>query len=47
MRAAFRCISEKLGDDIARLVCIENPSRVVNGQRIVPVSLYDQQEVYR
>jgi protein-tyrosine phosphatase len=47
MKAAFRCIGKKLGEDIARLVCIENPSRVVNGQHIVPVLLYDQQEVER
>ncbi len=47
MRAAFRCIGKKLGEDIARLVCIENPSRAVNGQHIVPVSLYHQQEADR
>jgi protein-tyrosine phosphatase len=47
MRAAFQCIGKKLGEDIAHLVCIENPSRVVDGQHIVPVSLYDQQEVDR
>jgi protein-tyrosine phosphatase len=47
MRAAFRRIGKKLGEDIARLVCIENPSRAVNGQHIVPVSLYDQQEAER
>ncbi len=47
MRAAFRRIGKKLGEDIARLVCIENPSRVVNGQHIVPVSIYDQQEADR
>ena len=44
MRAAFRRISTtRLGEDIAHLVCIENPSRVINGQDILPVSLYDQQ----
>ena len=43
MRAAFRRIGKKLGEDIAHLVCIENPSRVVNGQHIVPVSLYNRQ----
>jgi protein-tyrosine phosphatase len=47
MRAAFRRISTKLGKDIAHLVCIENPSRVLNGQEILPVSLYDQQEATR
>jgi len=43
MRAAFGHISARLGKDIAHLVCIENPSRVINGQDILPVSLYNQQ----
>lgn len=47
MRAAFGRISTELGEDLARLVCIENPSRVVNGQDILPVSLYKQQEADR
>ncbi|MFB0554262.1 MAG: tyrosine-protein phosphatase [Phycisphaerae bacterium] len=47
MRAAFGRISNKLGEDLARLVCIENPSRVINGQDILPVSLYDRPEVER
>ncbi|MBA7681815.1 Tyrosine-protein phosphatase YwqE [subsurface metagenome] len=47
MRAAFGRISTKLGKDLAHLVCIENPSRVVNGQDILPVSLYNQQEADR
>ena len=47
MKAAFRRIGKKLGEDIAHLVCIENPSRAVNGQHIVPVSLYDRQEADR
>lgn len=44
MKAAFGCISTKLGKDLAHLVCNENPSRVVNGQKIVPVSLHNRQE---
>ncbi|GAH02915.1 unnamed protein product, partial [marine sediment metagenome] len=47
MRAAFGRISKRLGEDVARLVCIENPSRVVNGQDILPISVRDQQEVGR
>lgn len=47
MRAAFGRISKRLGEDLARLVCIENPSRVVNGQDIVPISVRNQQEVGR
>ena len=34
MRAAFERISIKLGETIARLVCIENPLRVLKGQNI-------------
>jgi len=47
MRAAFERIIARLGKDLAHLVCIENPSRVVNGQDIPPVSLYKQQEADR
>lgn len=47
MKAAFGHISTKLGKNLARLVCIENPSRVVNGQEIVPISLHNQQEADR
>lgn len=32
MRAAYRCVSMRLGASIASLVCIENPSRVSKGQ---------------
>jgi len=37
MKAAFERISTELGEDTARLVCIENPLRVIKGQDIVPV----------
>jgi tyrosine-protein phosphatase YwqE len=47
MKAAFGHISTRLGKNLARLVCIENPSRVVNGQEIVPISLHNQQEADR
>ena len=47
MRAAFRRISTRLSKDLAHLVCVENPLRVINGQDILPVSLYDQQEADR
>lgn len=47
MRAAFEQISARLGTDAARLLCIENPSRVVHGRDIVPVSLCDPGEVER
>jgi protein-tyrosine phosphatase len=45
--AAFQLISARLGKDVAHRVCIENPSRVVKGQDIVPVSVYGLQEVER
>lgn len=47
MRVAFERISTRLSKDLAHLVCIENPSRVVNGRDILPVSLYNQQEADR
>jgi protein-tyrosine phosphatase len=47
MRAAFERISTWLSEGLSRLVCIENPSRVINGQNILPVSLYNQLEVDR
>lgn len=37
MKAAFKQISTKLGRTLARLVCIENPSRVLKAQDIVPI----------
>ncbi|MHC4564680.1 MAG: tyrosine-protein phosphatase [Planctomycetota bacterium] len=45
LRAAFERISTKLGRDLAHQVCIENPSRVVDGQTILPVLPYNRQEV--
>jgi len=47
MRAAYELISTRLGEDLANLVCIENPSRIVNGQNILSVSLYEQQKESR
>jgi len=47
MRTAFRHISDKLGKELAHLVCIENPLRVINGRDILPLSLCDQKEIDR
>ena len=47
MRAAYELISTRFGEDLAKLVCVENPSRIVNGQNILSVSLYDQQKESR
>ena len=35
MKAAFDQISERLGPTMARLVCIENPSRVLQGKEVL------------
>lgn len=45
MREAFRLISTTLNEDLARLVCIENPSRVAKGQNLLHVLPSRQQEV--
>jgi protein-tyrosine phosphatase len=34
MRAAFEMICRQRGEEIARLVCIENPTRVIEGQEL-------------
>jgi protein-tyrosine phosphatase len=47
MRPAFERIAARLGKDVAHLVCSENPSRVVRGQDVLPVSLHDQQGAQR
>jgi protein-tyrosine phosphatase len=45
MKAVFKQISKKLGKDIAELVCIENPARVVTGRDIVSVRSAGHKEV--
>ena len=45
MRLAFNRIAAKLGEEAARLLCIENPSRLLNGQDLVPVKTPDHREV--
>ena len=47
MRAAYELMCTRFGEDLANLVCIENPSRIVNGQDILSVSLYEQQKENR
>ncbi len=44
MRAAFRRIKTKLGEDVARMVCFENPLRVINGLDILSFSHHNHQE---
>ena len=45
MRAAFGFISKNLGQNIAHLLCIENPSRVLDGRDILTVSTLNRREV--
>lgn len=45
MRAAFKLIKMKLGEDIANLVCFENPLRVINGQDVISISNHVRQEM--
>lgn len=45
MTAAFDKISLKLGADVARLLTIENPSRIINGEDLVPAPLLEHRQV--
>ena len=47
MRAAFKFINNNLGNTTARLLCVENPSRVLDGRDILTVATYNQQEANR
>lgn len=44
IRDAFGRIEKKLGKDIARIVCFENPLRVINGLDIISYSHHKLQE---
>lgn len=46
MTAAFRRIRAGLGRGLAHLLCVDNPSRVVKGERLIPASTWERQEVY-
>ena len=47
MRDAFNLICMKLGKGLAHLLCIENPSRVIKGQELRPVSVCNQKGAQR
>lgn len=47
MRQAFECIKRYVGEESARKVCIENPSRIIAGMGIDPVCVYDRLEAKR
>lgn len=38
IKAVFKLITQKLGEDTARLLCIENPKRVIEGKKIEQAS---------
>ncbi len=46
MTAAFQRIRAGLGHDLARLLCVDNPSRVTRGEKLIPASTRERQEVY-
>lgn len=47
MKTAFKQISDKLGEELAHLVCVENPLRIINGEDILPISLCNKKELNR
>lgn len=47
MKRAFRQISDNLGKELAYLACIENPSRMISGQDILPLPICNEKEVNR
>ena len=45
MTAAFEILSANFGSGRARLLCIENPARVLRGESLVPVPLRERQRI--
>ena len=37
MTTAFQALAARLGGDVAHLLCVENPARVIRGERLAPV----------
>ena len=46
MTAAYEMIAAALGRNLAHLLCVDNPSRVARGERLVPAVARDKQEVW-
>jgi protein-tyrosine phosphatase len=46
MSVAFDMIANHIGRDLAHLLCVENPARVVRGEHLVSVFSCDGQEVW-
>ncbi len=38
MIKAFEAVAARLGSDLAYLLCVENPARVIRGEKLIPVS---------
>jgi len=47
MKQAYEYIQNKLDDDIANMVCVGNPFKVINGEDLVYASNQNQQEATR
>jgi len=45
MTEAYEMISDRFGPELARRLCIENPTRVLRGDRLVPVGSEERQGV--
>lgn len=46
MKAAYKLITTRLGENFANQVCIENPLRVIKAMDILPGPLFEKQEAY-
>jgi hypothetical protein len=38
MTKAFEAVAARLGGDLAYSLCVENPARVIRGEKLAPVS---------
>lgn len=46
MRAAYHKISQKMGEDISSLLCIENPDRIVRGKELINIKEQIDKQVW-
>jgi protein-tyrosine phosphatase len=46
MTTAYDIIAADLGDSMARLLCMENPSRIVRGEQLVSACGHDRKEIW-
>jgi protein-tyrosine phosphatase len=45
MTQAFRAVAARFGTELARLLCVVNPSRVLAGEKLIATVAWDRQEV--